>query len=306
MKSQASHLLVGLLFAGLLLYFCVETTHFFAQEAVRSRTGDLIMAGESMPLTPLGTGAFPEDGFIHRGGSASVFMWPLDLPAAAHKANSILARMALLHYEPGGGVDARTYGYIREQAFYVIDGKARFTLGDSEKEVGPGDLIFAPSQVEHAYEVMGEAPLRMILMEWRSGDVSKGRLLAGALVSERLKPLTRLSTEDAGGHQGISASPFVTPRDYPTLSHQANSSVAWIALQQYDADPTTTATSVHSHATSEQAFYLLDGKARFQVGDTEQEVGPGELVFAPRHVKHGYKVIGPTPVKWLMMSWSSE
>jgi quercetin dioxygenase-like cupin family protein len=77
-------------------------------------------------------------------------------------------------------------------------------------------------------------------------------------------------------------------------------------LQQYDADPSITATSVHSHPTSEQAFYLLDGRARFVVGDVEREVGAGELVFAPRHVKHGYKVVGDRPVKWLMMAWSSE
>lgn len=82
--------------------------------------------------------------------------------------------------------------------------------------------------------------------------------------------------------------------------------MAWIALQQYDADPTVTATSVHSHPASEQTFYLLNGKARFQVGGTEQEVGPGELVFALGHVKHGYKVVGCTPVNGLMMSWSSK
>jgi mannose-6-phosphate isomerase-like protein (cupin superfamily) len=115
-----------------------------------------------------------------------------------------------------------------------------------------------------------------------------------------------LSPEDAGDHHGISASPFVTRQDYPTLSHKGNSSIAWIALQQYDADPRITATPVHSHATSEQAFYLLEGRAEFVVGDTEQEVGAGELVFAPRHVRHGYKVLGEVPVKWLMMGWSSQ
>ncbi len=172
--------------------------------------------------------------------------------------------------------------------------------------MGPGDLVFVPSGIRHGYEVLGETPLRILLIEWRSGNRTESRSLAATVVSEELKPLTRLSAEDAGGHQGISASPFVTSEDYPSLSHQGNSSLAWISLQQYDADSDLTATSAHSHSTSEQAFYLLDGRVRFVLGEIEREVGPGELVFAPRHVKHGYQVIGETPVKWLMMSWSSE
>lgn len=306
MKSKLDDSGIDLVATLLLLLFCADTAPLLAQEAPRSRTGDLIMVKKSMPLTPLGTKVFPDDGFVHRGGSASVFMWPDDLPAVGHKANSIEARMALLTYQPGGRVNARSYGYIREQAFYVIAGKARFTLGDSQKEIGPGDLIFAPSQVKHTYEVLGDTPLEMILMEWRSGDAGKGRFLAGTLISERLKPLTRLKPEHAGSHQGISTSPFVTRTDYPHLSHQANSLVAWIALQQYDADPNLKVTTPHRHPTAEQAFYLLEGKARFQIGDIDREVGPGELAFAPRHVKHGYKVIGPNPVKWLMMGWSSQ
>jgi quercetin dioxygenase-like cupin family protein len=280
--------------------------HLNAQPETPSRTGELVMSQESMPLVPLEKGVFPDEGYVHRGGSAAVFMWPVDLPHVNHKANSILARMAVLKYVPGGSADARTFPDIREQAFFVAAGRARFTLDHSMREAGPGDLVFVPSGIEHAYEAVGKTPLKMVLMEWRSGDISKSRSLGVTVVSERLKPLTRLSAQDAGNHYGISASPFVSSRDYTTLSHKANSSLAWIGLQQYDADPSITATPVHSHATSEQAFYLLEGRAQFVVGDNEQEVGPGELVFAPRHVRHGYKVIGAIPVKWLMMGWSSQ
>ena len=293
---------VSALCALLLLFLCWQPV---AAQDAPSRTGELIMSA-SRPLAPLGKEVFPDRGFVHRGASATIFMWPADLPSVDHKANSILARAAVLQHQPGGGTNTVTYPDIREQAFYVIAGRGRFTLGAAKKEVEPGDLIFVPSGIAHGYEVLGEAPLKILLMEWRTDNRTESRELTATLVSEKLKPLTRLSAEDAGGHQGISASPFVTSQDYPTLSHRGNSSLAWIALQQYDADPNVTATSVHSHSTSEQAFYLLDGRARFVVGETEREVGPGELVYAPRHVKHGYKVLGETPVKWLMMGWSSE
>lgn len=306
MKASCKHPLLTLLSGVLLLSSFMQQERLAGQAKAPPKPGDLIMAQQLMPLTPLGEKTFPDNGSVHSSARASVFMWPADLPAATHRANSILARMALVQYEPGGGTEAQVYTDIRERAIYVIAGRAKFRLGNSENQVGAGDLIFAPSGVKHGFEVEGEAPLRIILMEWRSGDMSKKRSLAGTIVSERLRPLKRLSSEDAGSHQGISASPFVTPQDYPTLSHKGNSSIAWISLQQYDADPTVIATSPHTHHLSEQVFYLVEGRARFELGDLNQEVGPGELVYVPRHVKHGYVVLDEKPVKWLMISWSGK
>ena len=79
-------------------------------------------------------------------------MWPADLPAATHRANSILARMALLQYEPGGEAEAQVYADIRERAIYVIAGRAKFRLGSSKKQVRAGDLVFAPSRVKHGFD----------------------------------------------------------------------------------------------------------------------------------------------------------
>ena len=304
MKYLITSLQFGFIPFVLLLFSCVGPKNRIEENRPDSKTSGLIMAERLLSLTSLETKAFPDDAFIHRNGSASIFMWPVDLPVVDHKANSIMARMALLQYQAGGGIDVRTYSQVREQAFYVVEGEARFVLGESTKKVGSGDLIFVPSEVKHSYEVVGNTPLKMILMEWRDDNAKNVHLLQGTLVSERLKPLRRLTLEEAGGHQGISASLFVTPRDYPIL--KANASMAWIALQQYDADPTLKATSVHTHDNQEQVFYILEGKARFQLGKVEQDVGPGELVFAPRHVKHGYTVLGPSPVKWLMIAWSGK
>lgn len=91
--------------------------------------------------------------------------------------------------------------------------------------------------------------------------------------------------------------PFVTPQDYPTLSHRRRSSLAWISPQQYDTDPTVITTSPHTHHLSEQVFYPVEGRVRFELGDLNQEVGPDELVYVPRHVKHGYVVLYEKSVK---------
>ena len=45
-----------------------------AQDAGRSRTGDLIMSEKSKPLSPLGGAVFPDGGVAHRGAGASIFV----------------------------------------------------------------------------------------------------------------------------------------------------------------------------------------------------------------------------------------
>ena len=53
----------------------------------------------------------------------------------------------------------------------------------------------------------------------------------------------------------------------------------------------------------EQIEIVLEGKALWEVGEFEREVGPGDVIFTPRFVKHGYKVLGDKPFKFLQLEW---
>ncbi len=121
----------------------------------------------------------------------------------------------------------------------------------------------------------------------------------GVVVSEKTKPIVRLSSEKAGGHHGISQSIFLYPNDVPG-EIQTNSEAAVVALVQYDPGGHT---GIHAHSDTEQAFFLLEGRAIFQVGEIEVELGPGDLVMANRHVKHGYRVLGDKPIKFMQIEW---
>jgi quercetin dioxygenase-like cupin family protein len=35
----------------------------------------------------------------------------------------------------------------------------------------------------------------------------------------------------------------------------------------------------------------------------EREVGPGDIIFCPRNVKHGYKVLGNQPFRFFQIEW---
>lgn len=106
----------------------------------------------------------------------------------------------------------------------------------------------------------------------------------GYVASEKTHPLVKLTSEQAGGHIGISQVVFVSP--------QTNSEAGVIALVEYEAGGYT---PVHYHSDGEQAEVVISGRALWEVGEFEREVGPGDVIFCPRYAKHGYKVLGDGP-----------
>ena len=65
-------------------------------------------------------------------------------------------------YEPGSVYPFHSHPY--EQSSVVIQGRTRLTVGDEVREVGPGDMWFAPSDVRHGGEVLGDEPVIFIDM----------------------------------------------------------------------------------------------------------------------------------------------
>lgn len=55
-------------------------------------------------------------------------------------------------------VDAPLHVHEREdELFYVLEGRHVFTVGDTEYEAGPGDLVFGPRGVPHAQRHLDES-----------------------------------------------------------------------------------------------------------------------------------------------------
>lgn len=289
-----------------LLAVTEASTLAMTKEPPASKTGELIMSEKTRPLFPLGKKVFFDEGGTHGGLSAAALVWPVDVPEVDHKANSIIGRVVLLQYVPGGGRKVGSARTFREQTFYVLAGQARFTLGKEKKEVGPGELVFIPNGLSHGYEVVGAAPLKMLMADWRNGDLTAPATYQPLVTSGKAQPLIRLSKESAGTHNGISVSYFVTYYAYPEMAVAPNAQAAWITLQEFDPDPKVVATNVHSHLDQEQAFFMLDGRGLFTLADLKQEAGAGELIYAPRHARHGYEVVGTTPLQFLMMSWKTK
>jgi quercetin dioxygenase-like cupin family protein len=114
----------------------------------------------------------------------------------------------------------------------------------------------------------------------------------GYVVSDKTHPPLKLPATQAGGHFGISQSVPISP---PTTSESAV-----LAVVEYEPGGHT---PVHLHPDMEQMEVVLSGRALWEVGEMEREVGPGDIIFCPRNVKHGYKVLGNQPFRFFQIEW---
>jgi quercetin dioxygenase-like cupin family protein len=57
----------------------------------------------------------------------------------------------------------------------------------------------------------------------------------------------------------------------------------------------------HCHPGIEQVCYMLEGRARAEVGGQARELGPGECCFFPAGMRHNFIAISDTPVKVLLV-----
>jgi mannose-6-phosphate isomerase-like protein (cupin superfamily) len=61
----------------------------------------------------------------------------------------------------------------------------------------------------------------------------------------------------------------------------------------------------HLHRRDDEAWYVLDGTLRVQLGEHEVEVAAGSAVFVPRGTAHTYWNPGPGPVRYLLVMTSN-
>lgn len=65
--------------------------------------------------------------------------------------------------------------------------------------------------------------------------------------------------------------------------------------------PGQPAPPLHVHPHTDEAFYIGDGEAMFQLGDREVAAGAGSLVFVPRGTAHTVWNSGARPVRGLIV-----
>jgi quercetin dioxygenase-like cupin family protein len=63
----------------------------------------------------------------------------------------------------------------------------------------------------------------------------------------------------------------------------------WLWVARHGA-----ASPLHLHRREDEQFLLIDGTARFRIGERWLEAGPGDSIFLPRGVAHAYVITSET------------
>jgi len=106
---------------------------------------------------------------------------------------------------------------------------------------------------------------------------------------------------------------FVRPQDVPTFhpaNHTGTVNRRLIGAGNVGASKVEVVLGViekdkgalpHSHPGIEQVCYLLEGRARAEVGGEACELGPGDCCFFPPDLQHVFTVVSDEPVKVLVI-----
>jgi quercetin dioxygenase-like cupin family protein len=60
---------------------------------------------------------------------------------------------------------------------------------------------------------------------------------------------------------------------------------------------------VHTHASEDEIFYVLQGELTFRCGDQTFEVGEGGFIYLPQGIEHGYTIRSDGPVRLLVLTF---
>jgi mannose-6-phosphate isomerase-like protein (cupin superfamily) len=72
-------------------------------------------------------------------------------------------------------------------------------------------------------------------------------------------------------------------------------------LLEHLSMPVGLASPYHVHHNEDEAFYVLKGQVAFVCDGKWLMAGPGSYVYGPREIPHGFKVIGTTPARMLLL-----
>jgi mannose-6-phosphate isomerase-like protein (cupin superfamily) len=62
--------------------------------------------------------------------------------------------------DPGRGPRLHRLAYA--EVFVIEEGRARYTAGDEQRDVGPGDVVVVPAGMPHSFKSAGDVPLRQL------------------------------------------------------------------------------------------------------------------------------------------------
>jgi quercetin dioxygenase-like cupin family protein len=87
----------------------------------------------------------------------------------------------------------------------------------------------------------------------------------------------------------------------PLMRSTGESTNGLFGLMEHWEMPPGFASPYHMHHLEDEAFYVLEGEMAFVCDGKWMKSGPGTYVFGPREIPHGFKVVGSSPARMLLL-----
>lgn len=81
---------------------------------------------------------------------------------------------------------------------------------------------------------------------------------------------------------------------WPLLTASCSENIVEVAVNQ---SPSQSGPPLHVHSGEDEVFLVQEGEFEFSVGRDTYEVGPGTIVYGPRHVPHTFRCVSDEPGK---------
>jgi quercetin dioxygenase-like cupin family protein len=94
---------------------------------------------------------------------------PLQIKVSSHDTAGSL--FVFEHADMGKGGPPRHFHYDQDEWFYVTNGEFAFEVGDERFTLRPGDSLFAPRLVPHAWAHVGDTPGTLLLAVKPAGSL---------------------------------------------------------------------------------------------------------------------------------------
>jgi mannose-6-phosphate isomerase-like protein (cupin superfamily) len=79
-----------------------------------------------------------------------------------------------LYVLPAGGTD-RQSPHTEDEAYHVISGRARVTVGDHVRDVGPGSIVFVAAGIPHRFHDIAEELVILVVFGPAEGSRAVAR-----------------------------------------------------------------------------------------------------------------------------------
>jgi quercetin dioxygenase-like cupin family protein len=89
--------------------------------------------------------------------------WPYDdRPGGAFEGAPHGSQISFFVVDMAPGAGPRLHSHPYSETFLLQSGRARFELGGEHVEAAPGDVVVAPPETPHKFQVVGDERLHMV------------------------------------------------------------------------------------------------------------------------------------------------